>query len=122
MVSAVIRLSILTVCFGAYACPELAWAEGRVFTTIGERSCEDWLKARDEISDTNRGIDKVSEFAWVAGFVTGINQASSGGDLMKNLDMVTVHDWIDRYCETLRHDSVRQAVNAMFAKLRPPSR
>lgn len=91
----------------------------RKFSTIGARSCEQWLKDKEEDkSENSLGFGRVAGSAWVAGYVSGVNEEIDiEGDLLADVDLQTIIDWTDHYCHDNPAQSIRKAIAELFIKL-----
>lgn len=112
------RRIVLTLLGIVIIAAQMSCCEARTYTTVGLSNCDSWLQSRDAEISGKVGISRLSDKSWVAGFITGVNQERTSSDLMTGLDLQTVMDWVDRYCEMNHADDVQAAVNALFKKLR----
>lgn len=64
------------------------------------------------------GIAHIAAESWLAGYISGYNLAStSKSDLLPDLDLYTVSEWVDRYCQKNKNKSIPDAVSALFKRL-----
>lgn len=97
-------------------------ANSRLFTRIGTPTCADWNENvpshGHDSSDTAHGIGRLANRAWLAGYVSGLNTAArESPNLLADLDLNTVSDWVDTYCQTHPKDDTPGAVDAMLIRL-----
>jgi hypothetical protein len=93
----------------------------RPVTLFGLRTCKDWndAKQKSEQISGNDGSNMVrlAHQTWLAGYLTGLNMASTQPNLLRDLDLDTVTEWVDKHCAEHPADSVINAVDSMFRKL-----
>lgn len=94
----------------------------RTFTVFGTTACNKWIDntSSDEswTAHPERRFGRLSNLSWLAGYVSGINRATAtSSDLLEDLDLDTVLDWVDTYCKAHPKDSVKEAVDAMLIRL-----
>lgn len=107
--------------FFIYPVSNGALAERQKFTTWGVRTCVKWLNGEnDNGSDKDRiGLARLADQSWMSGYMTGINQMTAGDrDLLVELDLDTVIDWTDKFCQENTGANVTDAIAALFKKLK----
>lgn len=95
-------------------------ATARIVTTFGARTCAKWLKEKNDgaSNESAARITMLSKQSWIAGYVTGVNRTSTNGnDLLTGLDLDTVTDWTDSYCQKNPKSDIINAIDALFEKL-----
>ncbi|RYH65958.1 MAG: hypothetical protein EON54_05385 [Alcaligenaceae bacterium] len=87
---------------------------------LGLRSCGLWLDARKQKADGPTQAHERFSTVWVQGFLSGLNVESlllqHGGVLLP--DPQTIQFMLDNECKEKPQQSVDQAAQAMFIKLR----
>ncbi|WP_250627961.1 hypothetical protein [Pinirhizobacter soli] len=94
----------------------------RTFTTFGLRRCKSWLEhvpgkaaTPDQFANS---LARTADVSWLAGYATGVNASASGSvDLLKDLDVDTLSDWMDAYCAQHPKDDAVDGISALFSKL-----
>ena len=105
----------LVVCFFAVmmlvATPVQAVDGAGKHTTLGARSCGQWLEAAKE-----DGLLRVVLKSWVSGYVTAVNTWIEGkNDWLEGIDIPSAMLWIDKYC---KENPLSNGSDAMWYLLR----
>jgi hypothetical protein len=91
-----------------------ASAENRAMYGAGTTSCGQWQEYR---TTGNKGMSFQLE-AWIDGYLSGFNVASTGPDYLANKPSnVAFYIWIDNYCRDKPLDIIVQAVGALKNEL-----
>jgi hypothetical protein len=94
----------------------------RSFTVFGTTVCAKWVEniSSDEAGSAHpeRGLGRLSNRSWLAGYVSGVNRATpTSTDLLADLDLNTIVDWVDTYCKAHPKASAKEAIDAMLIRL-----
>jgi hypothetical protein len=92
-----------------------ASAQGRVVYGFIGKSCGQWLEVR-----AAKGVSSAQFEAYVDGFLSGENSASTGPDFLAaipNDKGVSIYIWIDNYCRDQPLNGLSQALMALKQEL-----
>jgi hypothetical protein len=97
----------------------VAWS--RTVTVMGQRSCEDWIKAHAPLREGEAPppyILRGTQEAWLVGYISGVSSAYGGDkDVLSRVDFQVIKDWTDRYCSSHEKDSIGAAADSLFLEL-----
>lgn len=80
----------------------------------GTISCEKWNSVSED--NITKNIAKVSKSAWVAGYMTGINVASSNNNF-KKISVITAGDYITDFCRKNPSSDIVDAMDSLQENL-----
>lgn len=89
------------------------YADSSVFSA---RTCADWTEHRT-ISSSQSEVDE----AWIVGYISGLS-ASADIDFIKVINIDSIKEWIDRYCETHPLKYLQDGGQALAMELVNPKR
>jgi hypothetical protein len=94
----------------------------RIVTTMGQRSCADWLAGVQEDSKVTilgpGSWRHIANRTWLAGYVSGLNMGlSTEKNHLEAIDFETVADWVGQYCERNKDKDLLDAGRVLFEKL-----
>jgi hypothetical protein len=87
-------------------------------TTLGDRSCGQWVEARrSEVITNVSTLDSVSSLNYLMGLMTGM-ALSENDDVLKITDADSVLLWMDQYCQTHPLDMITTGGMRLVMELR----
>jgi hypothetical protein len=99
----------------------------RTVTTIGARSCADWIEERKLENRVDRQPFEIFRLrateSWLLGLMTGLNAGDPGDrDYLDAVDANTIFDWMDTFCEKNHRSTMftgAQRLMLELVKMRP---
>ena len=95
------------------ATPSAAIDEKGDWTSLGARSCGEWLEYKQ-----NGGWPRTALHSWLVGFISGANRYRPGkADYLESTDVKSAMLWIDKYCTESPLKDAAKAADALIQEL-----
>ena len=74
-------------------CVMLFSTSTNAYTTLGVRSCGEWIKDRGSPS-----VMTAAQLNWLGGYLTGVSEFTRT-DIINSVDKESLYLWVDNYCK-----------------------